>query len=36
MIVVLCERVAKVDSYAIVAVRSATPEEIKLWMEGTS
>jgi hypothetical protein len=36
VIVVLCERVAKVGSYAILAVRVATPEEIKLWMEGTS
>jgi hypothetical protein len=35
VIVVLCERVAKVDSFAILAVRPATPQEIKLWMEGT-
>jgi hypothetical protein len=35
VIVVLCERIAKVNSYAILAVRPATPEEIKLWMEGT-
>jgi hypothetical protein len=35
VIVVLCERVAHVDSFAIVAVRPATPEEIKLWVEGT-
>jgi hypothetical protein len=35
VIVVLCERVAKVNSYAILAVRPATPDEIKLWMEGT-
>jgi hypothetical protein len=35
VIVVLCERFAKVNSYAILAVRPATPEEIKLWMEGT-
>jgi hypothetical protein len=35
MIVVLCERISKVNSYAILAVRPATPEEIKLWMEGT-
>jgi len=35
VIVVLCERVANLDSYAILAVRPATPAEIKLWMEGT-
>jgi hypothetical protein len=35
VIVVLCERIGKVDSYAILAARPATPEEIKLWMEGT-
>lgn len=35
VIVVLCERIANVNSFAIIAVRSATPEEIKLWMEGT-
>jgi hypothetical protein len=35
VIVVLCERFAKVNSYAILAVRPATPEETKLWMEGT-
>ena len=35
VIVVLCERISKVNSYAIVAARPATPEEIKLWMEGT-
>ncbi len=29
VIVVLCKRVGKVNSYA------ATPEEIKQWMEGT-
>jgi hypothetical protein len=29
--VVLCERVAKVSSYAIVAVRPATAQEIKQW-----
>jgi uncharacterized DUF497 family protein len=35
VIVVVCERLAKVSSYAIVAARPATPEEIKQWMEGT-
>jgi hypothetical protein len=25
----------KVGSYAILAVRPATPEEVKQWMEGT-
>jgi hypothetical protein len=35
VIVVLCERVGKVNSYAILAARPATPEEIKQWMEGT-
>jgi hypothetical protein len=35
VIVVMCERVGKVNSYAILAARPATPEEIKLWMEGT-
>ena len=35
VIVVLCERVGKVDSYAILAARPATPEEIKVGMEGT-
>jgi hypothetical protein len=35
VIVVLCERIANVNSFAIVAARPATPEEIKLWMEGT-
>ena len=35
VIVVMCERVGKVSSYAILAARPATPEEIKLWMEGT-
>ena len=35
VIVVLCERASKVNSYAILAARPATPEEIKLWMEGT-
>lgn len=35
VIVVLCERIAKVNSYAILAVRPATPVEISLWMEGT-
>ena len=36
VIVVLCERVASVPSFfAITAVRPATPEEIKLWVEGT-
>jgi hypothetical protein len=32
---VLCERVGGINSYAILAVRPATPEEVKLWMEGT-
>lgn len=35
VIVVLCERVGKVNGYAILAVRPATPEETKQWMEGT-
>lgn len=35
VIVVLCERIANVNSFAIVAVRPATPEEIKLWIGGT-
>jgi hypothetical protein len=35
VIVVLCERVGGVNSYAILAVRPATPEEVKQWMEGT-
>jgi hypothetical protein len=35
VIVVLCERVGKANSYAILAARPATPEEIKQWMEGT-
>jgi len=34
VIVVLCERIAGVSSFAILAVRPATPEEIRLWMEG--
>jgi hypothetical protein len=29
VIVVLCERVGKVRSYAVLAVRPATPEEVK-------
>ena len=35
VIVVLCERVGRVNSYAILSVRPATPEEIKQWMEET-
>ncbi|BCB77684.1 hypothetical protein GCM10022251_64000 [Phytohabitans flavus] len=35
VVVVLCERIVKVNSYAILAVRPATPEEVKQWMEGT-
>jgi hypothetical protein len=35
IIVVICERIGKVNSYVILAVRPATPEEIKMWMEGT-
>jgi hypothetical protein len=35
VIAVLCEHVSKVNNYAILAVRPATPEEIKQWMEGT-
>lgn len=35
VIVVLCERVGGVNSYAILAVRPATPDEVKQWMEGT-
>jgi hypothetical protein len=35
VIVVLCQRVGKVGGYAILAVRPATREEVKQWMEGT-
>ena len=35
VIMVLCERIASVNSYAIIAVRPATPAETKMWMEGT-
>jgi hypothetical protein len=35
VIVVLCERVGKVNSFAVLAARPASPAEIKLWMEGT-
>lgn len=35
VIMVLCERVGKVSSYAILAARPATPDEVKQWMEGT-
>jgi hypothetical protein len=35
VIVVLCERISKVNSFAILAVRPATAEEVKVWMEGT-
>jgi hypothetical protein len=35
VIMVLCERIANLNTFAIIAVRPATPEEIKLWMEGT-
>lgn len=35
VITVLCERIGKVNSYAVLAVRPATPEEVKQWMEGT-
>jgi hypothetical protein len=35
VVVVLSERVGRADSYAILAARPATPEEIKLWMERT-
>ncbi|MEV4539155.1 hypothetical protein AB0J82_35825 [Asanoa sp. NPDC049518] len=35
VIVVLCERMGGVNSYAILAARLATPEEVKQWMEGT-
>ncbi len=35
VVTVLCERVGKVNSYAILAARPATPDEIKQWMEGT-
>ncbi|WBB75590.1 hypothetical protein O7602_08815 [Micromonospora sp. WMMD1128] len=35
VIMVLCERIGKVSSYAILAVRPATPDEVKQWMEGT-
>ncbi|MFD0747428.1 hypothetical protein ACFQ1L_40675 [Phytohabitans flavus] len=35
VIVVLCERMGGVDSYAILAVRPARPEEVKQWVEGT-
>jgi hypothetical protein len=35
VVVVLCERTGGVNSYAILAARPATPEEVKQWMEGT-
>lgn len=35
VIVVLCERLGKVSTYAILEARPATPEEIKQWMEGS-
>jgi hypothetical protein len=35
VIVVLCERAGLVNNYAILAVRPANPEEIKLWKDGT-
>jgi hypothetical protein len=35
VIVVVCERVGKANSFAIRAARPANPEEIKQWMEGT-
>ncbi|MCZ7436641.1 hypothetical protein O7598_09585 [Micromonospora sp. WMMC241] len=35
VIMVLCERFGKVNSYGILAVRLATPDEVKQWMEGT-
>lgn len=35
VIVVLCERFGGVNGFAILAVRPATSDEIKLWMEGT-
>ncbi|MEU1844640.1 hypothetical protein [Micromonospora sediminicola] len=35
VIMVLCERIGKVDSHGILAVRLATPDEVKQWMEGT-
>jgi hypothetical protein len=31
----MCERIGKVNSYPILVVRPAAPEEIKLWLEGT-
>jgi hypothetical protein len=31
----LCERISKVNSFAILAVRPATAQEVKVWMEGT-
>ena len=35
VIVVLCERVGAVNTWAIIAARPASSDETKLWMEGT-
>ncbi len=35
IVVVLCERIGEVDTFGILAARPASPDEIKLWMEGT-
>lgn len=35
VITVLCERIGNVDSFAILAVRPATPQEVKAWTEAT-
>jgi len=35
VIVVLCERVAELNRYGIVRARPASPDETKIWMEGT-
>jgi hypothetical protein len=35
VIVVMCERIGRVNSYAILAARPATPEEIAHWRKAT-
>jgi hypothetical protein len=35
VIVVVCERIANLNRYGIIRARPATPDEIKVWMEGT-
>jgi hypothetical protein len=36
VIVVVCERVGAVNTWAIIGARPATTDETKIWMEGTS